>query len=188
MKKILILFIIYLLGNKISFSQSQFNDSLLLSNKRNIVFVIRICQNNEENKYIFNRAYLFYSFIHRDIKMNFQYDNVYQAYIANIIRNKICITAPDTINIPTYFKKVIQNQEVDSVARFGKEVFLEYFIQENGYIKNEKHQYQYAIVNQLFEWDVVLKFDTYSGLFYIEELLRDWLIKNEKTKSQKYKK
>lgn len=133
MKNILLVLILLVLGNKISFSQNQFEDSILLSNKHNSVFVVRICQNNEENKYIINRTRLLYRFV----KINFQYDTVYQAHIANIIRNKKCLTVPNNVVIPDYFKRVIHSQEVDSVSKFGKEVFLEYFIQKNGYIKRK---------------------------------------------------
>lgn len=185
MVRILIIFILMVLGNDYSFSQSKFNDSILLSKDRSTVFVIRICQNGEENKYVITRARLLHRFISRELKLNFQYDNEYHAFIANIIQNKECLTAPDSINISEYFKKVEVNHEVDSVAQYGSDIFIEYFFQENGYIKNKKYNNSNAIINQLFEWDIRLKFDSYSGSVYIEELLQNWCKKNE-TFNHKY--
>lgn len=173
MKKTLIVVILLILGNMISFSQSAFNDSILLSKQRNIVFVIRICHNDVENKYIIHRAYPLYRFISQDCKLDFRYDSKYKEHIGTLIRKKECLTVPPEVVIPDYFKKVIDSEEVDSVAKYGKEIFIDYFFKKNGYIKNEKYKYQYAIANQLFEWDVVLKFDTYSGSMYIEEMLKE---------------
>lgn len=170
MNKISIFLLLLFLNCNALFSQSDFGDSIFVSNDRFAVFVINVCQNNEENKYIIKGTHALNNFLVKQLKMDFQDNDLYKTYISNLIQNNECLFISADILIPWSFKKIVDYQEVDSVAQYGKDIFIEYFFTEYGRIKKEKIEYEYAAFNKLFEWGVALSTNRGLDIIYIDSL------------------
>lgn len=167
----LILLLILFLWNT-SLSQTSFWDTILAQPKSrygpNIVF--NICQNGQVFKYTTTTSAL-YTFLKKEFD---NYDE-YRNYVSGLVLKKECLVIENDIELSWRFKRIIDEPTVDSIAQImGQEEFIKFYF-DNGIIKteiNRNKQKVLSVIDKLFEWNIVTRYDAETGVLYIPELIQ----------------
>jgi hypothetical protein len=92
---------------------------------------------------------------------------IYQSYIKKILSHGRTLNIPDKAFAVWHFKKVYESESVIKNANRGRDDFVAFYF--NGVVLNfgftdlEK----YAIINQLFYWEIPVKTDKITGELFI---------------------
>ena len=149
-----------------------------LKGKHSNYISLDISTNEGQRKYVVN-GFNLYRFYQKKSTENYE----------SLVYDRLIKQEPFKIDDPTFleenFIEVKEVSEVDSIAKFGKERFVNYYFNENGGINkefiNDPDRYFIilpSLINQLFEWEIACYDDSLTGYLILNDFMNDEAIKN----------
>lgn len=98
--------------------------------------------------------------------------NMYKEMIKQILKEKSILDIKDESMEQWGFLRAINDDELDVMRSKGKKEFINTYFSSNGLIKTNIHipiEKKAAIIYQLFQWEIPVDTDDYSGYPLIEK-------------------
>lgn len=156
-----------------SSSDKTFYDRVFNYRTRHDCFVTVIVYHRDDTlKYVVENHAL-YDYMRSSNRQGLDY-NAYQAFMEETLKKQqgIVVHSPlDELQAKWHFRKVEASPEVDMIAGYGKQTFIEHFFKGSALKEGVSQQDQNAIINQLFQWSIATQTDDETGCLIIPERL-----------------